>query len=334
MKLSATTVENWTVPTTPTGGYNGHGEDCICVKCISAEWKALEKLNGVEGRYTDAIPETVHAERTRYAEPGQKVGRGYVREMSTRQKKYLRFLLDTKVLIGKGSKLTDMQRSYMGIIKDGSDAIMESLTRVSLVGIKEIISNLVASADKEISARAERMATEKQAEWLGKLSGKDVSEEIEAIRIKGKNATFAEAHKALDVLFKAGSKSVERKATENHPESNTEAFEVVEGMYLYQNEVYKVQRAVHGSGQLYAKRLVKLEESYTKISRNKEILVTHEFVYEGARILRSFTAENKMTKDQAIEYGALYGVCCVCSKTLTDEKSIERGMGKTCASKF
>jgi len=40
-----------------------------------------------------------------------------------------------------------------------------------------------------------------------------------------------------------------------------------------------------------------------------------------------------MTVDEAARYGRLYGRCMVCGRTLTDEGSIERGIGPICASK-
>lgn len=42
----------------------------------------------------------------------------------------------------------------------------------------------------------------------------------------------------------------------------------------------------------------------------------------------------RLTKDRAAELGRLYGRCVACGATLTDEESIERGMGPICASKF
>lgn len=85
------------------------------------------------------------------------------------------------------------------------------------------------------------------------------------------------------------------------------------GMYRKDGVIFKVQLAVHGSGKPYAKRL------------------DHgTFIYEVGAINR-LTAENRMTLDQAEEFGKLYGICCVCGATLTDEKSIARGIGPVCA---
>lgn len=43
---------------------------------------------------------------------------------------------------------------------------------------------------------------------------------------------------------------------------------------------------------------------------------------------------DRMTLEQAQEFGALYGVCMVCGRTLTDPKSIEAGIGPICAKRF
>lgn len=90
---------------------------------------------------------------------------------------------------------------------------------------------------------------------------------------------------------------------------------VDEGMYMKDGAIFKVQRAVHGSGHLYAKRLT-------------------ESGFEFAPgIVAALRPEDKMTVAQAKEYGALYGTCCVCGRTLTDEKSIEAGIGPICGGK-
>lgn len=83
--------------------------------------------------------------------------------------------------------------------------------------------------------------------------------------------------------------------------------------------VYKVQVAVHGSGMLYAKRLTPQPGGQTA-----------KFEYEKGAI-RRLTPDMHMSLEQAKAFGAIYGVCCVCGRTLTDEDSIEAGIGPVCA---
>jgi hypothetical protein len=95
--------------------------------------------------------------------------------------------------------------------------------------------------------------------------------------------------------------------------------EITEGMYITPaGTIYKVQRAVHGSGHLYAK-----------------VLETSDgdawFSYAAGAICK-LRPEWRMTHEQAAEFGSLYGICCCCSKTLTDENSQHNGYGRKCAS--
>lgn len=89
-----------------------------------------------------------------------------------------------------------------------------------------------------------------------------------------------------------------------------------EGMYKLGDRIFKVQRAIHGSGHLYAKELV-----------------SGGFTYASGMI-RKLNSSHRMTLEQAKEYGSLYGVCCRCAAPLTDEKSIAAGIGPYCATKF
>lgn len=104
-----------------------------------------------------------------------------------------------------------------------------------------------------------------------------------------------------------------------------------DGMYRdpATGDIYKVQVAVHGSGKLYAKVLVKLDEP--EIKRGKE---THyEFVMARGAIM-NIKPEWRLTAEDAAEFGHLYGCCIRCGAVLTDEASIERGIGPDCAKKF
>lgn len=92
----------------------------------------------------------------------------------------------------------------------------------------------------------------------------------------------------------------------------------VEGMHYIDGQVVKVQRAVHGSGNLYAKVLD---------------VETSKFEYAPGMVSRTSEA-TLMTKEQAKEFGRLYGMCAKCAATLTDEESIERGYGPVCAKSF
>lgn len=95
-----------------------------------------------------------------------------------------------------------------------------------------------------------------------------------------------------------------------------------EGMWVIGNvgdpdaRIFKIQVAVHGSGRLYAKELID--------NRFEYVQVMGELARHG----------RKLTLEEAKSYGQLYGTCCLCGRTLTDETSIENGIGPVCAKKF
>jgi hypothetical protein len=101
------------------------------------------------------------------------------------------------------------------------------------------------------------------------------------------------------------------------------AVEIEDGMYVLDGEIYKVQHAVHGSGQQYAKLFVPPATEGERAT----------FQYAPGVVTR-LRPEHRMSMDQAREYGALYGTCVRCGRVLTREDSIERMMGEICAGKI
>ena len=94
-----------------------------------------------------------------------------------------------------------------------------------------------------------------------------------------------------------------------------------EGFYFKNGEVYKVQLAVHGSGKPYAKRLVVTEDK------------TGHWMMSPGTVFH-LSPEDKLTAEKAKELGHLYGVCMICGRTLTNEDSIEAGIGPVCAKRM
>jgi len=92
--------------------------------------------------------------------------------------------------------------------------------------------------------------------------------------------------------------------------------EFSEGMWTIGERIFKVQES-HGSGRLYAKELI-----------------DGRFEYAPGALRDLRTKGVKMTLEKAVEYGRLYGICCVCGRTLTDETSVAAGIGPVCSAKF
>lgn len=132
-------------------------------------------------------------------------------------------------------------------------------------------------------------------------------------------ATKQGASHVIEALLKAPYLPGALAPTDAAPAPAAET-ESLEGMHRVDGAIYKVQRAVHGSGRLYAKVLV--QEGYD-----------WSFEY-AAGALRRLSAATRLTLEEAKEWGALYGSCCVCSKTLTNEESIAAGIGPVCAGRL
>lgn len=97
--------------------------------------------------------------------------------------------------------------------------------------------------------------------------------------------------------------------------------------------VWRVQYAKQGSGRLYAKRLSIVEAAKTDADGKIVKPAKGKFVYQPGG-LRSIDPAWKMSLEQAKDFGALYGMCCVCCATLTAEQSIEDGIGPVCGKRF
>src|SRR3546814_8571779 len=101
----------------------------------------------------------------------------------------------------------------------------------------------------------------------------------------------------------------------------------IEGMHRLDGQIYKVQVAVHGSGREYAKVLV-TEQTGTcggceKCDGEDRCPVYASRFEYAAGMVRRLSAATRLTLEEAKAFGALYGSCCVCSRTLTKERSEE-----------
>lgn len=165
-------------------------------------------------------------------------------------------------------------------------------------------------------AVAPNAATEKQISFLSRLlveRGLFVSDE------ELSQLTKKEASARIDALLQIP----------RTPKATREP-EITDGMYRVSLDggpvmtIYKVQRAIHGSGKLYAKKLV-IDDSVSPANCY--------FDYAPG-VVRQLRPEHKMSLEDAKRFGALYGTCCVCGRTLTNEASIEEGIGPICRGKF
>jgi hypothetical protein len=223
--------------------------------------------------------------------------------------------------------ITPAQVDYIKTLAEGADlTAVDPRTRAVVQVVQGEASRPVgrATASRAITELRKLQASttpksDNQVEYMLDLAvRKGVRDQITSAHLE--KLTQESASKLIEALKGMPDAHIAPRRTAYNPNS------VTDGMYqTSEGEVYKVQVAVHGSGRLYAKKLVALAEP----RQLKNGVRTHEFVRaEGA--LAVLTPAMAMTQAQAAEFGKLYGACCNCGLTLTDETSIALGIGPKC----
>lgn len=90
-----------------------------------------------------------------------------------------------------------------------------------------------------------------------------------------------------------------------------------EGIYRNNLGIFRVKTNV-GNGRRYAEKLD---------------IETQKFEYYKGAVTR-LRPETRLTLEEAKAFGAMYGFCVACGRTLSNEYSIAAGLGPICASKF
>jgi hypothetical protein len=173
-------------------------------------------------------------------------------------------------------------------------------------------------------------ASEKQVAFIFKLlKEKDINKSSHAVYLVAVNSlitsnpdglTKANASKAIDILLAIkGSGSASSAAQHHNHTSSTKTYTKLEaGYYHHDNKVYKVVVSPQ-TGNTYA----------------KVFIPDNGWIYaQGAVKTLAQASAPALTLEEAKKYGRIYGVCIVCSRTLTDEESIAAGIGPICAGKF
>lgn len=186
------------------------------------------------------------------------------------------------------------------------DAILADL-EVSKGRASRLIEALMRQPKAEIEPIEEIPAagpapSDSQIRFLRVLST-DAGEDEPKVRTKQEASDEIERLIAIRDATKSGSKAAE------------------EGMYrIPDGTIYRVQIAKQGSGRPYAKKLVEDADGW------------HFRRVAGMQF--RLKASDKLSLDEAKEWGKLYGVCCKCGADLTDETSIAEGIGPICGDRW
>jgi hypothetical protein len=163
-------------------------------------------------------------------------------------------------------------------------------------------------------------ATTKQIEYIQSLKSQrvkteQVAEALEVARSLWEIERFSKKAASIVIEVLMDAPVQQDRPT---PEGATKTWDS-QGMHQLEGAIYKVQ--LSQNGRLYAKLLVRQAGG------------GWHFEYAPGAVYK-LSEETKMDLEQGKQFGALYGTCCVCGRTLTNEDSIEAGIGPICAEKF
>lgn len=212
------------------------------------------------------------------------------------------------------------------------DPTVVELTKLTKRGASNLITWL-RDQRKAPAAPKVHYATEKQVGYLVRLAdraGWEV-EDTQVTNPEGKAIELTELPVKVASALIDELRNTPRAHRRPKPDPSVKITE--DGMYRIGEQIYKVQVAVHGSGFLYAKRLV--IDSPAVRDANGNISQPGQAHYErDASAMAKLLPEHRLTLADAKGFGDLYGMCMRCAATLTDEDSIAAGAGPVCRGKI
>jgi hypothetical protein len=221
---------------------------------------------------------------------------------SKKQTAYIASLLKQKDC----SSVTDRQREFLIRVEDG---VREE--KINKSHASDAIDILLTLPDRLSAKDSSGGPSEKQIKFFTDLITQRQAPEGYDLETF-KQASRSDVRKMIDIMLKAPHKPREERATSE---------DLGSGIYLVVGSIIKVYRGQ--SGRMLAKELIADEETHTAF-----------FEYRGLASRYVPSGTKKMSLEDAKEFGAIYGVCCNCGRTLTNEESIEAAIGPVCAKKF
>lgn len=147
------------------------------------------------------------------------------------------------------------------------------------------------------------------------------SGEVKIVQIGGCAKTFDDA-----ALFEIAPRGGEARRSQG------ELAITEEGMYEHDEVVFKVVRG-KTSGNLYAKKLVRLRDGQQDRVNENDSAIRWTFEYDGGAVFK-LKPEELMTFERAKELSQKFGICVRCGATLEAKKSVAEGIGPVCRKAF
>jgi len=161
------------------------------------------------------------------------------------------------------------------------------------------------TTDATIDAQAEL------AIWLGEQTWSSFA--VSLSEFFGRKGYLSEKQMKSALSMKAKCDAREATKAPEAPKAPSDRVQG-EGMFRTDDGIFKVQSAL-SSGNLYAKKLEGTSFEY------------------AAGAIRKLKESDRMSLEEAQEFGRVSGTCCVCSRKLNNEESIADGIGPVCKMK-
>lgn len=277
-----------------------HDVECMCSGCLIADMEAhviatqgQEAADRINVQMSAMGEGKVEAVKTRSMKAGQRVGRGYVRSMSPKQKKFLVFLINTKIT-------TNLK------LLPGQTINLAEIDTMGLPAAKAVIDKLTACPDKP--SNSVRMATDGQKRFIRSLNAQSDNTLTEA---DINSITFAEVNDVLALLKRMA------QAWKEEKNNTTQKSEITEGAYWHGKLIARVQRTKDGK-RMYAK--LQAEEG-SKV-----------FNYAPG-VMGQLKAENRLSLQDMRVFAQQWKACADCGTPMRHPMSIARGVGPVCSGK-
>jgi hypothetical protein len=254
--------------------------------------------------------------------PGTRSGRGVVHAMSPAQRKFILSLLNTKDTTELSSKLV------RGWTLDPSQ-----IDTISKQHARPFIDALISCPNKAIthilssdSVRTEIKGSDKQINWITKTLIPERNLTDSDIKALYTRCNYYASNIISELLAMPKAKKV---ATQE---------ELSEGIYTDGIKTYKAYVSQDGSKLLCKELVEETHEENVKVKKGStdKVARTFEFSWEYAGMAYRFIklpSFRMVIGDEALHYGRISGSCCRCGRRLTDETSVENGIGPECAKK-
>lgn len=104
------------------------------------------------------------------------------------------------------------------------------------------------------------------------------------------------------------------------------------GIYRHDGKIFKVQ-LTRDKQRSYAKELVDLRPTEGDRLNVEDVRVRFKWEYASGAIFR-LSPEDRMTEEDAKEFGLRTGICACCGRRLKVAQSVEQGIGPVCIKWF